>query len=73
MIALFTCTGPATNDIGPFLGSEDERRPVAEAIVDTVGPEVAVQLVISFLKNRNPQSLLLRFWKVAAASWTISE
>ena len=54
MIALLTCTGPATNDIGPFLGSEDERRPVAEAIVDTIGPDVAVQLVISFLKKQEP-------------------
>jgi len=54
VIALLTCTGPATNDIGPFLGSEDERRPVAEAIVDTIGPDVAVQLVISFLKKQEP-------------------
>eukprot|EP00658_Telonema_sp_P-2_P024821 TRINITY_DN1998_c0_g2_i2.p1 TRINITY_DN1998_c0_g2~~TRINITY_DN1998_c0_g2_i2.p1 ORF type:complete len:275 (+),score=106.27 TRINITY_DN1998_c0_g2_i2:88-825(+) len=52
LASLFACTGPATNDIGPFLASDDERLSVSEKIVDTVGPEVAVQLLCSILRKQ---------------------
>jgi len=53
LISFLQCGSPSTNDIGPFLKDDAERRSVAESMCQIVDHSLAVRVLFDALKRRD--------------------